>query len=207
MCSVVLILCLFSVQSRALELSFGGRLGLSFASIIGDTTVGVSPKVGLTGGLFATLWIDKVFFVQPELGLGIKGETALKDETVSNPDFATTLGYFEIPVLCGWKFLSKDQYQASLFAGVTPAFNLSAESVYGGGSIDMKDQTQSFDLGLTGGVTLCLKRGKAFIPVDIRYTYGTLSFDKTNNSPLNNSVISLTVGFGSEIQMKKEENF
>jgi len=158
-------------------------------------------------GSIATLWIDKVFFVQPELGLGIKGETALKDETVSNPDFATTLGYFEIPVLCGWKFLSKDQYQASLFAGVTPAFNLSAESVYGGGSIDMKDQTQSFDLGLTGGVTLCLTRGKAFIPVDIRYTYGTLSFDKTNNSPLNNSVISLTVGFGSEIQMKKEENF
>jgi Outer membrane protein beta-barrel domain len=203
----VLTTSLLPVNPRALELSFGGRFGLNIASIIGDTTLGVTPKLGLTGGLFATIWLNNVFFVQPELGLGLKGETAIKDEAVSNPDFATTLSYFEIPVLCGWKFLGNDQYQTSIFVGVTPAFNLSAESVYGGGSIDMKDQTQSFDVGLTGGATVCLKRGKAFIPVDVRYTYGALRFDKTSNSPLNNSVVSITVGFGSEIHLKKEESF
>ena len=205
--ALVLVTSIFPVRPSALELSFGGRLGLNFASILGDTSHGVSPKFGLTGGLFATLWLNNAFFIEPELGLGLKGETAVKNADVSNPNFATSLSYFEIPVLCGWKCLDKDQFQASIFAGVTPAFNLGAESVYGGGSIDMKDQTQSFDLGLTGGATIYLKRSNAFVPIDLRYTFGALRFDKTNNNPLNNSAISLTVGFGSKIQAKKEESF
>jgi hypothetical protein len=203
----LLITGIFTVNSCALELSVGGRLGLNVASILGDTTPGVAPKAGLTGCLFATFWVTHAFFLQPELGLGIKGETALKNEDVTNPDFATSLSYFEIPVLCGLKFMNSDQVQASIFAGVVPAFILSAESVYGGGSIDMKDQTQSFDLGITGGATVCLKRNRAFIPVDIRYTYGALKFNTTGNKPLYNSVISITIGFGSEIQLKKEESF
>ena len=205
--AVMLATVIFTADPRALELSVGGRFGLNVASIISDTTFGVTPKAALTGGLFATLWLTGSFFLQPEAILGLKGETPADNNDVVNPAFATSLSYFEIPILCGWKFLSNDQFQTSVFAGVTPAFNLSAESVYGGGSIDMKDQTQSFDAGLTAGATLCLKRGKAFVPVDIRYTYGALRFDHTSNNPLHNSVISLTIGFGSEIRLKKEENF
>lgn len=205
--AVMLITSMFAVQSSALELSLGGRIGVNIASVLGDTTFGVAPKAGLTGGIFATLWLNNTYFLQPELVLGLKGETPAGNNDVINPAFASNLSYFEIPILCGWKILSGDQFQASIFAGLTPAFILSAESVYGGGSIDMTDQTQSFDCGLTGGVTICLKRNKAFIPIDIRYTYGTLRFDESNNNPLHNSVISLTVGFGSEILMKKEESF
>lgn len=198
---------MFTVNSGAFELSGGGRLGLGFASIIGDTTPGVSPRTGLTGCFFTTIWITPAFFLQPELGLGIKGEAAVKNINVTNPDFATSLSYCEIPVLFGWKILGKEQLQASIFAGVTPAFLLGAESVYGGGSIDMKDQTKSFDLGLTGGAAVCLKRNRAFIPVDIRYTYGASRFDTAGKNPLHNSVISISAGFGYEFTLKKEESF
>jgi hypothetical protein len=206
---LILAIGVVSFQSSALDVSVGARIGANISSILGDTAKGVSPKVGLTGGVFSTIRVYRNFYVQPELLLGIKGESSDTDQNISNPPNATSLTYFEIPVLLGWKFLSSGFFQASIYAGAVPALNLSAQSVYGGGagSIDMKAKTKSFDCGLTGGLTVCIENNHSFIPIDVRYVFGLIPFNGDKNYPLNNVAISLTVGFGSEITFKREEKF
>jgi hypothetical protein len=207
--AIIIALVLVAIPSSALDLSAGAKFGMNISSILGDTAKGVSPKVGLTGGVFSTVWVTPIIYVQPELMISLMGESSDTDQNVFNPPNATNLAYAEIPVTVGWKFLGHELYQASIYVGVVPSFLLMAQSVYGGGagSIDMKNKTKSFDCGLTGGATVTIKSNSAFVPIDIRYYLGMVPFNNDKNYPLNNAAVSLTIGFGSEIKFKKEEKF
>jgi hypothetical protein len=197
--SVLLItIALFGITAMSAQefFNFGVKGGVNFATLTGDDAdeIDAKMKTGFHLGVFAEIMISDKFGIQPEVLYSSQGATSdvafIYEEFGGNVDVDIKLDYISVPVMLKYfvapgfsleagpqfSFLSKSEIEAE-FQGETE-------------TEDMKDDTESFDLGAAVGVGYGLPQG--FL-VQARYVMGFS--DVYTDSDAKNSVIQLSVGW------------
>ncbi len=162
---------------------YGGiKAGVNFANA--SDIDNSSMRTGFQGGLF----IGKD--VSPQFGFRVEGLWVQKgvkaDEDVDTGsgtvtvETTTKLDYIEFPILFVYNLSNSENMGFNIFAGPTLGFNVGANAEADGyGSVDIKDNIESFEFGAAIGAGLAKKMagGKA-ITLDARYTLGATGAGK-----------------------------
>ena len=184
------------------------RGGLSRATLSGVESVDESAlkaRTGLAIGASATIPMHDKLSLRLDGGYVQKGYGG-KSEGI---ELNLYLDYIELSGL-GVVNFAPPESPASVyaFAGPSLAFNTRCEdsSSFSLGGIDESlsescgDDTRSIDLGITGGVGAVMAVSeKMSLSVDLRYTLGLLSIDKTGDEDIKNRDLILQVGVGFPI--------
>ncbi len=184
------------------------RGGLSRATMSGIEDLGESAlkaRTGLSLGASATIPIQDNFSLRLDGGYVQKGYSAEATGLEAN----LYLDYIELSGLGAVK-LTPSGSPASVyaFAGPSLAFNTKCEGSatvsLGGestsGSESCGDDVRGIDLGITGGIGAVMAVSeKMSLSVDLRYTLGLLSVDKTGDDDIKNRDLILQVGVGFPI--------
>lgn len=146
---------------------FGLKAGLNVSSL---TASGWNSKAGFYGGVFANIPVAQDFSVQPEIlysGMGAKAK--------SNSDVKANLDYIAVPVMFQYNALPN----LYLEAGPQFGFLISAKAKYQSNSVDIKDETKTFDFGLGLGAGYYFTQN---IGVNVRYVAGLSDIAKDRPS-------------------------
>jgi len=206
---VLLMLLIFALavgaQAGGGIVAKGIKAGVNIAGHTGDDTDdNHESRTAFVGGGFLTYALTPALAIQPELLYSMKGYKWEEEGWKETGKF----DYLEIPVLLKYMIPMDGVVQPNLFAGVAPAFLLSAEvevdydetmlaMLHATETVDVKDEAKSIDFGLVfgGGVDLAL--GEGSLMFDVRYTMGLTSIDDTDDDwDIKNKAITLMVGYG-----------
>lgn len=190
------IFSLFIISAHA-QVRFGLKSGLNISTFYGDDAVDLDSKQGFVGGFFITYQSENLFVLQPEVSYSTKGATA----KIENINFTLAYDYIEIPILLKFPFNLADNQSIKpvLFAGPFVALNTKAKiTATVNGESEQKDipsvTPRDFGFQFGGGVGFNL--GKYELGLDIRYTLGLASVDKSTNSfDIKNRVINFNMCF------------
>ncbi len=192
--SAVLILVILCAGLSSAQVGIGIKGGVNFANVGGaDAAPNSKTLIGFAAGGYLEISLPVLFTIQPEVLYSQKGFIA--DENISGTNVKVTgsLNYLEIPVLVKFS-LPVPVVKPSLYAGPAMGILLSAkakaEASGQSSETDIKDQITSTDWGLVVGASANI----AIITVDIRYTLGLATIDKTSTTKAYNRVFSLMVG-------------
>ncbi len=190
---IAALVIIFAAPSYS-QVGIGIKGGVNFANVSGaDAAPNSKTKTGFVAGGYLTISLPMLFTIQPEVLYSQKGFTA--DETIFGTSVKVTgsLNYLEIPVLVKYSF-PVPVVKPSLYAGPAMGILLSAkakgEASGQSQETDIKDQTTSTDWGLVLGASANI----AIITVDVRYTLGLTTLDKTGSSKDYNRVFAIMVG-------------
>ena len=183
------------------------RGGLSRATMSGVDLAGadLDARIGLSLGASATIPIQDNFSLRLDGGYVQKGYSAGSEGFEAN----LFLDYIELSGL-GAVNLTPSGSPASVYAlaGPSLAFNTRCEgsasySLAGeSGTISDScgDDVRGIDLGITAGIGAEMAVSeKMSLSVDLRYTLGLLSIDKTGDEDIKNRDLILQVGVGFPI--------
>ncbi|MEK7476373.1 MAG: porin family protein [Candidatus Coatesbacteria bacterium] len=179
----------------------GVKVGLNLATATGSDAAPAAGetkgmRIGLAAGLFGAFGLPAApIAIQVEALYSMKGVKY----SAGSDSFTLQLDYLDIPVLVKYD-VAPAPTKISIFAGPSLGILLGAKSAYdfGGttGSVDIKDQVASTDLGLVFGVAVGLPGG---ISIDVRYDMGLSSLDKpvagATAAKIYNGVIAAAVGY------------
>ena len=183
---LALILTIASAAPALAQMSYGAKAGINYADVSFDGDVASSGRIGLLAGGFVTLPLRGWLAAQAEVIYTVKGTSV--DIADIETDFI--VDYVEVPLLARVSF-RRNMYAA---AGPAMAFRVRARSrtPFGGSTeeIDVKDQVESFDLGIVGAVGIEL--GKWVF--DARYTHGLSDLDPSEDVKTRNRVVSFSAG-------------
>ena len=183
---LALILTIASAAPALAQMSYGVKAGINYADVSFDGDVASSGRVGLLAGGFVTLPLRGWLAAQSEVIYTVKGTSV--DIADIETDFI--VDYVEVPVLARISF-RKNMYVAG---GPSMAFRVRARSRtdFGGSTeeIDVKDDVESFDLGVVGAVGI--EFGKWVF--DGRYTHGLSDLDPSEDAKTRNRVFSFSAG-------------
>lgn len=162
--------------------TFGIKAGMNISSL--SESEGAKAKVGFNAGAFLNAPIAANFSIQPELLYNSKG---VKFDGAG--DLKVNLDYISLPVMF--------QYNATpefyMEAGPEFSFLMSSKLKGAGGSLDIKDETNGFDVGAAIGV------GYYFTPnigVNARYVAGFTDVVKDNvDSAVRNGVFQVGLSY------------
>ena len=183
------------------------RGGLSRATMSGVDLAGadLDARIGLSLGASATIPLQDNFSLRLDGGYVQKGYSAGSEGFEAN----LFLDYIELSGL-GAVNLTPSESQVSVYAlaGPSLAFNTKCEgsasySLAGeSGTISEScgDDIRGIDLGITAGIGgVMAVSEKMSLSVDLRYTLGLLSVDKTGDEDIKNRDLILQVGVGFPI--------
>lgn len=193
--SAVLVLVVLCAGLSFSQVGFGIKGGVNFANTGGvDALAGSKALTGFAAGGYLEFNVPFLFTIQPEVLYSQKGFTA--EQNVLGYDVKATghFNYLEIPVLLKFS-LPVPIVKPSLYAGPAMGILLSAKEkaeVTGLATqeSDVKDSTASTDWGFVIGASANI----AVITVDIRYTMGVATLDKSGQTKVFNRVFSIMVG-------------
>jgi hypothetical protein len=176
--------------------TLGVKGGLNLANVTGDdVSDDAEMLIGFHAGAYAQFDLA-VLTIQPELLYTMKGSQ--EEGTMMGVDYSgtSTLNYLEIPVLVKYNVLPTPMMKASVYAGPSLAFLLSAnhEQEVNGETTDtdIADDLTSTDFGLNVGASVELSK----LMIDVRYNMGLASVDDSGaDADYKNSVIMLSVGY------------
>jgi len=166
--------------------TFGLKAGINVSSLSGAD--GTKSKIGPYGGIFMNAPLAESFSIQPELLYNSKG--AKED---GSGDVSINMDYISVPVM--FQYNATPQFY--LEAGPEFSFLISSKAKGGGESLDLKDEMNSFDLGVGLGA------GYYFVPnfgLTVRYVAGFTDVVKDNSDDaVKNNVfqIGLAYKFGN----------
>jgi hypothetical protein len=174
----------------------GGSFAKFHGADIGDAN---KTKVGVAGGIFATIGIVKNFAIEPQVLFAMKG--AKIDGTTDKG--SVSLNYIDIPLLLKFRFPSaKSTVSPHLYVGPQLGFKMSckfkatAPAALSGNCSDnpFNVETKSTDFSLVtgGGVDV----GRALI--DVRYDWGVSRVEKSTTGPaddVKNRTLYILVGW------------
>lgn len=174
----------------------GVKGGLNFANLIGDNVEEAASKTSFVGGAFLCYPLTEIFAIQPELLFTMKGA---KNED-SEDDESWNINYIEIPILLKVALPTEGNVDPSLYVGPGFGFLLSSK-VSNGGERDLKDETEGFDIGLIVGAGVDYQLEAGALSLEARYEVGMTTLAKEEDDSgekldINNSVISIMVGYG-----------
>ncbi|WP_027377421.1 porin family protein [Kaistella palustris] len=145
--------------------TFGAKAGMNISSL--SNFDGSKSKVGLNAGIFMNAPLAADFSIQPELLYNMKGAKE------SGGDGTINIDYISVPVM--FQYNATPQFY--LEAGPEFGFVVGSKFKGSGLSVDFKDGTESFDVGLGLGA------GYYFIPqlgLTARYVAGLMNVIKDN---------------------------
>lgn len=178
---------------------FGLKGGMNISNMSADPQEledGDSLKSFAFGAWYG-LPLNRRFTFQPEAFYSVKGDA----ETVDGFTSSTKVSYLDVPVLAKMGFMHGGSVQPSLFVGPSVALNLSAKSKFEGeGSdieVDVKDQMNTFDVGLVVGGGVDIPVGRRNFGLELRYSKGlTNAAGDDANGDATNDVIAVLGSFG-----------
>lgn len=183
---LTLILAIATVAPATAQMSYGVKAGVNYADVSFDGDVASSGRVGLLAGGFATIPLFGWLAVQPEVIYTVKGTAVdvadIKSDLIVN--------YVEVPLL------ARISIRRKIYVAVGPsmAFRVRARSrtAFGGSTeeIDLKEDVESFDLGVVGAAGIDLGRWV----FDGRYTHGLSDIDASDDAKMRNRVLSVSAG-------------
>ncbi len=171
---LVTVIAVFGLANvNAQEIKFGAKVGLNFASIVGDNTGELDPITDFNFGLLAEIPLSEKFSFQPELIYSGQGSDV-------------ALNYLNIPLM-GKYYLTKG---LSLEAGPQIGFLLSAKN----NNTDVKKAFNTVDFGVNFGLGYKLDNGLNF---SARYNLGLSDINNVDgfSDKNKNGVFQLSVGY------------
>lgn len=203
--SLVAIL-LFTLTGQA-QVTLGLRAGSNLSSITQNKehSGNTKFKFGPTGGIYATIKVNKNFSVQPELlytSQGYKSNSTFKDELTYKQEINVKSDYLSLPILAKYKF--KKGYFIELGPQVSYLLGGQLNNI-----LDVKneqgiittisdrtyfsdaDLTHDFDVSGVIGGGYAIRGGYS---ISARYTYGFTNFIKDDYLKIRNQYFSLTLG-------------
>lgn len=158
-----------------MDLHFGPKIGLNLSNM---TKSDMRVRPGIVVGAFANMRLNDYLGIQPEILYSMQG-------TKKN-DYTLKLDYLNIPIMVKaymWKGLN-------LELGPQFGFRVHAASKEGDISINVKDETKTFDFAIGVGLGYETKMG---LTAGMRYLISaSKAIDHENNK---NSVFQLSVGW------------
>jgi hypothetical protein len=193
----------FSQGSHAQGLvNFGIKGGLNFANISFDDYDDNSTRTGFTIGAVVDIGIP-MFPVGLETGLYYSQQgttlevTEIFDGVPVSLDGTIKLDYLKVPVLAKVNFGPPGPFSPHFVAGPYAAFIMNAKeefSVNGmSDTVDIKDDVESMDFGLTVGLGADLNLMVTSISIQGRYSFGLTDIFDDGGSK--NRVLSIVAGF------------
>lgn len=167
--------------SSAGMVKFGPKAGLNIATVSDDDA---KAMVGFHVGAFAEIMITDKFAVQPEILYSAQGA---KFDGAGDPKY--NLDYILVPIMA--KYFVAEGF--SVEAGPQVGFLTRAEVSGDGGTVDVKDFTETTDFGVNVGLGYSLPMGVMFSG---RYNIGLSDTAKDNSGDaVRNGVFQLSVGY------------
>lgn len=172
--------------TNAQSISFGAKAGLNLANIVGDDVESLNMKIAYHAGAVAEIGISEKFAVQPELLFSVQGATDEDDLAGTTVNYDYILGYLNLPVLAKY-YVTEG---LSIQAGPQVGFNLMSDWKIDDTKTDVKDITNSVDVGVAVGVGFRTASG---LFIQGRYNMGLTEIYEDVKA--NNAVIAIAVGY------------
>lgn len=178
--------------------SFGVKGGITSADEVmsgAGIDLGLDRRLGPAGGLFVTIDPVERFGLQIEALFAQKGFTA--KDVLEEGKYGVRLDYVEVPVLARINAPVGANANFHVLGGVSPAVLLHDTQTLDGDELGEleRDDYKSFDLGLTVGAALSVRRAL----IDVRYTHGLLNVidleDDDYDFTVKNRAFTVMVGF------------
>lgn len=184
------------------QINLGVLGGLNLAKINVDPPmeeIELSNRIGIGIGVVLDTSISKNFKLRVEpmyLQKGVEFET---DEAPGGVNYQFKSAYLEIPVMIKYTFDAK-KIKPYLIAGPTIGFCLSAKKNISWDSqhrdIDIKEGTESVDIGLGFGAGLNVPIGSNSIFLEARYVFGLTNVNEEPTDPeVKNKGIQIFAGY------------
>jgi hypothetical protein len=174
-------LLMASVSVNAQGLTFGAKAGVNYANV--SNVEDSKATIGFHVGGIANYAFNESWSIQPEVLFSTKGYSfEVLDET-SN----VTFSYIEIPVSVKYTLSNSLNFSAGPYVGIL----MSAKAE----DLDLKEFTNSTDIGFGAGVGYSLDNGLGF---GLRYSMGLTGIAKEEvdgEETSNHSVIGLSVSY------------
>lgn len=154
------------------QLAFGAKAGLNVASLNGDGTSGLDPRLGFAGGLQARYDLTPTVGLQVEALYSQKGAKDQAEEGQNTVDDGTyQFDYIEIPVLVRVGLPVSRLADAGIYAGPSIGIPVGARFDSAGDN-DNRDIDYDGDLSTDIGVAVGADYYAGPVGVDLRYTFG-----------------------------------
>ena len=189
--AIVLVLGTFGAAKAVGGVEAGVKGGVNIANQTSnpDDQAPADSRTGLALGGFVGIPVLPNLQIQPEALFMMKGGEDSDAGTTST----YKLNYVEVPVLAKLGFMNQSPAHPSLFVGPSIGFAASSKADVAGATVDLKDNTKPFDVGVVVGAGLDFQN----VGVDVRYTRGVTNVNDTPDSStdVTNSVISIMGSF------------
>lgn len=189
------------------QYEFGFKLGYNYAKASAENITNLKSLSGLQVGFFGIKNLNRDFSLQAELLYSQKG---FKEKNNPSVTHTYSLNYFDVPIMFNYKFRIERGLYASLYAGPSFGYLLSANYLEESDNaddreIDLGDIINKFDMGFVLGVSTRTEfEDIGEFLFDIRY-YGICLTtiddqdkdfeDKTLIKDATNNVVSLSIGY------------
>ena len=196
--AVAALLLIGSGATAQTTTSFGVKGGVTSSDEVmsgAGIDLSLDRRLGPAGGLFVTIDPVERFGLQIEALYAQKGFTA--KDVLEEGKYGVRLDYVEVPVLARINAPVGTNATFHVFGGATPAFLLHDTQTLDGDEVAEleRDDYKSFDLGLTVGAGLSVRRAL----IDLRYTHGLLNVidleDADDDFKVKNRAFTVMVGF------------
>jgi hypothetical protein len=185
-----------STYAQSAKKAAGIKGGLNISNLYVDNVNDEDARFGFNLGLYGQLFSNDVFAIQPEINFSTKGSMVITDGIIDQKT-KFNLNYIDVPVLAVFKLGKAAEIHAGPYASYLINANITSEGDLGNSARDLdRDNFQSFDYGLAGGLGLNF----GALQVGARYNYGLKAIAKTNDAKnligdSKNSVAQLYVAF------------
>lgn len=146
--------------------NIGTKIGINSYTIANDNGPGFDSKIGLHAGLLAHFHINRQFGIQPEVVYSMQG--AKYDGTNFNLD------YINVPVMLQYMFDNGLRVQA----GPQVGFQVRAKGESGLGSMDIKNDFNTIDAGISFGASYV--HTSSGFGIDARYNLGLTDISESS---------------------------
>ncbi|SDX41576.1 porin family protein [Aequorivita viscosa] len=168
--------------TQAQEVRLGAKAGINVASLGGDTAGNLSlgARTSFHIGVLAEIPLAGKFAIQPELLYSSEGS----DFSSFGSSYDLKLDYIRIPVLAKYYIIE------GLSAELGPNFGVLVSAK--ADDVDVKDGTNSFDVGLGVGASYRLNMGVFF---SLRYNKGFMNVNDSDTFKQQSNVFQISAGY------------
>lgn len=205
---------ILSSSLKAQHISLGPSVGAGISTVSNSSdVVDVNPQFLWNAGVIFIYSTKTHFGFGADLKYSSEGygwEFATPGDSLNLPNTDVRLNYLRLPVKVLYFFGEYgDNIRPKIFLGLTPGLLLSAETNNDvTGTIDVKDELNSFDLGVHAGAGLNFKLASAvWLNADLTIYQGFLDINNEGeNTALNRNIavnVGVAFGIGGEKQASR----
>jgi hypothetical protein len=182
--------------AQAQDARMGVKGGLNVSNLYVDDVNDENSRIGFSAGFYGQILSNEFFAIQPELLYSTKGSENEYDGFIDQ-NVKFNLNYLEVPVLAVFKLGKVAELHAGGYGGYLLNANIDySGDVFNGGEDLDRDNFNTFDYGLVGGLGLNF----GDVQIGTRYNYGLAKLAKTDNAKdilgdSKNSVANVYIAF------------